>query len=198
MAARAVAVAVPIGVLMAALRVEVLEEEGGVCKVRGTIESLGEGGAYDTVEKVNVKNCNLTGTQHGVRIKTWQGGSGYARSITFEDISFNSVKNPIIIDQYYTDNNDGSQLLKEFHTGAKLIHIPCDTVQPYFACIFSKLGASNNLSRLEITAKNRNETQICTKNFDGYSGRSTRKLDLEAEIAAEIRTVPLTRIQMWS
>ncbi|KAK9162863.1 hypothetical protein Syun_003765 [Stephania yunnanensis] len=37
---------------------------------------------------------------------------------------------------------------------------------------------------------------MCTRNFDGYSGRSTRKLDLEAETAAEIRSVLLTRIQI--
>ncbi|KAK9111669.1 hypothetical protein Scep_019188 [Stephania cephalantha] len=37
-----------------------------------SIGSLGAHGAYDTVENVFVKNCKLTGTTNGVRIKTWQ------------------------------------------------------------------------------------------------------------------------------
>ncbi|PIA42471.1 hypothetical protein AQUCO_02000130v1 [Aquilegia coerulea] len=66
-----------------------------------SVGSLGAHGAYDTVEEVHVKNCNFTNTQNGVRIKTWQGGSGYARKISFEQIFLDSVKNPVIIDQYY-------------------------------------------------------------------------------------------------
>ncbi|KAK9134755.1 hypothetical protein Syun_014085 [Stephania yunnanensis] len=38
-----------------------------------------------------------------------RGGSGYARDIMFEDITFNSVKNPIIINQYYSDYAYASQ-----------------------------------------------------------------------------------------
>lgn len=34
--------------------------------------SLGQDGAYATVENVYVKNCSFNGTQNGVRIKTWQ------------------------------------------------------------------------------------------------------------------------------
>ncbi|GMI78705.1 hypothetical protein like AT3G15720 [Hibiscus trionum] len=67
-----------------------------------SIGSLGDG-AYDTVEKVHVKNCNLSNTQNGVRIKTLQGSSGYARNISFEHIVFNNVQNPIIINQFYED-----------------------------------------------------------------------------------------------
>ncbi|KAK8508450.1 hypothetical protein V6N12_020231 [Hibiscus sabdariffa] len=68
-----------------------------------SIGSLGDGGAYDTVEEVHVKNCRLSNTQNGVRIKTFQGASGYARKISFEHIFFNNVDNPIIINQFYQD-----------------------------------------------------------------------------------------------
>ncbi|XP_039020843.1 probable polygalacturonase At3g15720 [Hibiscus syriacus] len=68
-----------------------------------SIGSLGDG-TYDTVEEVHVKNCNLTNTQNGVRIKTFQGGSGFARRISFEHILLNNVGNPIIINQFYQDN----------------------------------------------------------------------------------------------
>jgi len=36
-----------------------------------------------------------------VKIFYLQGGSGYARKITFEQIQLSNVKNPIIINQYY-------------------------------------------------------------------------------------------------
>ncbi|CAK7336966.1 unnamed protein product [Dovyalis caffra] len=69
-----------------------------------SIGSLGKDGAYETVEEVHVKNCKLVGTQNGVRIKTWEGGSGYVRKITFEDITLVNSRNPIIIDQQYDPN----------------------------------------------------------------------------------------------
>ncbi|KAI3687724.1 hypothetical protein L1987_81426 [Smallanthus sonchifolius] len=73
-----------------------------------SIGSLGKNGAYTTVEKVLVRDCNITGTQNGVRIKTVPYGKGYARSIVFEDINLINVKNPIIIDQHYCTNMKNS------------------------------------------------------------------------------------------
>ncbi|KAJ0714265.1 putative endo-polygalacturonase [Helianthus annuus] len=70
-----------------------------------SIGSLGENRRHDTVEKVRVRNCNLTGTTNGLRIKTVPGGSGYARGIVFQDIHMVNVENPIIIDQHYCTNN---------------------------------------------------------------------------------------------
>ncbi|XP_016562844.2 probable polygalacturonase At3g15720 [Capsicum annuum] len=65
-----------------------------------SIGSLGEGG-FEVVEDVNVRNCTIKGTLTGVRIKTWQGGEGYARRIAFEGIKLDAVNNPLIIDQFY-------------------------------------------------------------------------------------------------
>ncbi|RDX69332.1 putative polygalacturonase, partial [Mucuna pruriens] len=66
-----------------------------------SIGSLGRGNAHNTVEEVYVHNCSFTKTSNGARIKTWSGGSGYAKRITFEDITLIEVRNPIIIDQSY-------------------------------------------------------------------------------------------------
>ncbi|KAL6223814.1 hypothetical protein ACLB2K_002672 [Fragaria x ananassa] len=70
-----------------------------------SIGSLGEDGSYSTVEDVQVRNCTFKGTQNGARIKTWQGGSGYAKNIIFEHITIQEAKNPIIIDQKYSDDS---------------------------------------------------------------------------------------------
>eukprot|EP00253_Pinus_taeda_P028839 PITA_28839 len=69
-----------------------------------SIGSLGKDNAKDVVSDVIVNGASLTGTQNGVRIKTWQGGSGYAQGIVFQHVSMNNVSNPIIIDQYYCDS----------------------------------------------------------------------------------------------
>ncbi|XP_057414887.1 probable polygalacturonase At3g15720 isoform X5 [Lotus japonicus] len=66
-----------------------------------SVGSLGRDRKFETVEEVHVRNCIFQGTTNGARIKTWQGGSGYARKITFEDIILDEAENPIIINQNY-------------------------------------------------------------------------------------------------
>ena len=67
--------------------------------------SLGANGALETVQNVYVRDSSFSGTTNGARIKTWQGGSGYAKNITFEKITLDAAKNPIIIDQFYCNND---------------------------------------------------------------------------------------------
>ncbi|XP_062173708.1 polygalacturonase-like [Alnus glutinosa] len=68
-----------------------------------SIGSLGAGNSTDFVSDVIVNRAILSKTTNGVRIKTWQGGSGHAKNITFQNIEMHNVKNPIIINQYYCD-----------------------------------------------------------------------------------------------
>ncbi|KAI6680974.1 hypothetical protein NL676_034855 [Syzygium grande] len=68
-----------------------------------SVGSLGAHRTHDTVEEVHVRNCTFTGSMNGARIKAWQVGSGYAKSIIFDQITLNVVKNPIIINQFYTN-----------------------------------------------------------------------------------------------
>ncbi|KAG0499088.1 hypothetical protein HPP92_003779 [Vanilla planifolia] len=67
-----------------------------------SIGSLGENGAEDIVEHIHVSDCNISNTLTGVRIKTWQGGAGHAKFLSYSNINFNSVRGSIIVlDQYY-------------------------------------------------------------------------------------------------
>ncbi|KAI4386516.1 hypothetical protein MLD38_004444 [Melastoma candidum] len=68
-----------------------------------SIGSLGSDNSAAYVSGVYVDGAKLTGTTNGVRIKTWQGGSGSASQISFKNIQMQSVSNPIIIDQNYCD-----------------------------------------------------------------------------------------------
>ncbi|KAK4748931.1 hypothetical protein SAY87_015517 [Trapa incisa] len=58
------------------------------------------------VSNVLVNRARISGTTNGVRIKTWQGGSGYAKNIVFQNIVMRNVSNPIIIDQNYCDQEE--------------------------------------------------------------------------------------------
>ncbi|XP_021812874.1 probable polygalacturonase At3g15720 [Prunus avium] len=69
-----------------------------------SVGSLGAHGALEKVKNVYVRDSSFSGTTNGARIKTWQGGSGYARNITFEKITLHAAKNPIIIDQFYCNH----------------------------------------------------------------------------------------------
>ncbi|KAL5976939.1 hypothetical protein ACLOJK_021276 [Asimina triloba] len=70
-----------------------------------SIGSLGKGNSEDSVSEVVVDGAKIVGTTNGVRIKTWQGGSGKARNIKFQNIEMENVTRPIIIDQYYCDSS---------------------------------------------------------------------------------------------
>ncbi|CAL0332360.1 unnamed protein product [Lupinus luteus] len=71
-----------------------------------SIGSLGksESEAWEKVQDIHVNGAYLYNTDNGVRIKTWQGGQGFASKITFQNIVMENVSNPIIIDQYYCDS----------------------------------------------------------------------------------------------
>ncbi|KAF3328538.1 Polygalacturonase [Carex littledalei] len=68
-----------------------------------SIGSLGRGGTVAEVEQIHVFNSNIFHSMTGVRIKTWQGGSGYVKDVTFERINITQVATPIVINQFYTD-----------------------------------------------------------------------------------------------
>ncbi|XP_061369318.1 polygalacturonase-like [Gastrolobium bilobum] len=67
--------------------------------------SIGSLGKYEDeleVKDIRVQSCKLTGTTNGLRIKTWPDKyPGSASDISFNDITMENVKNPIIIDQEY-------------------------------------------------------------------------------------------------
>ncbi|KAJ4963749.1 hypothetical protein NE237_023688 [Protea cynaroides] len=68
-----------------------------------SVGSLGKYKDEGDVTGLVVKDCTLTGTMNGIRIKTWANSpdTSVASNMTFEDIVMNNVANPIIIDQTY-------------------------------------------------------------------------------------------------
>ncbi|KAG6482911.1 polygalacturonase-like [Zingiber officinale] len=75
-----------------------------------SIGSLGRGQGLheESVRNVTVKTVQFSGTQNGVRIKTWGSNiPGHVRQVVFQDVLMRNVQNPIIIDQNYCPENRG-------------------------------------------------------------------------------------------
>ncbi|KAL5714930.1 hypothetical protein ACHQM5_016829 [Ranunculus cassubicifolius] len=67
-----------------------------------SIGSLGKEANEAGVENVTVKTAAFTGTENGLRIKTWaRPSNGFVRNINYLGATMNNVDNPIIIDQHY-------------------------------------------------------------------------------------------------
>ncbi|KAK7841830.1 polygalacturonase [Quercus suber] len=73
-----------------------------------SIGSLGKDQQEAGVQNVTVTTVTFTGTQNGVRIKSWgRPSNGFARNILFQHVTMQDVQNPIVIDQNYCPGNEG-------------------------------------------------------------------------------------------
>ncbi|XWS69023.1 hypothetical protein CRYUN_Cryun04dG0144000 [Craigia yunnanensis] len=68
-----------------------------------SIGSLGKDNTKACVSNITVRDITMHNTMNGVRIKTWQGGSGSVQGVLFSNIQVSEVQLPIVIDQFYCD-----------------------------------------------------------------------------------------------
>ncbi|KAF8696629.1 hypothetical protein HU200_036247 [Digitaria exilis] len=68
-----------------------------------SVGGLGKDNSLACVSDVVAENINVQNALYGVRIKTWQGGVGSVRNITFSNVRVSNVATPIAIDQFYCD-----------------------------------------------------------------------------------------------
>ncbi|CAM6108191.1 unnamed protein product [Calypogeia fissa] len=69
-----------------------------------SVGGLGKSQTRAEVSGLVVDTAVFHNATNGVRIKTWQGSSGYANNFCFKNIQMINTKNPILIDQYYCDS----------------------------------------------------------------------------------------------
>ncbi|KAK1322601.1 Polygalacturonase [Acorus calamus] len=70
-----------------------------------SIGGLGRDNTKACVSNVTVRDITMHNTMNGVRIKTWQGGSGSVQGVRFSNIQVSEVEFPIVIDQFYCDKS---------------------------------------------------------------------------------------------
>ncbi|KAI3934583.1 hypothetical protein MKX01_034037 [Papaver californicum] len=60
------------------------------------------------VEGITVKDVTFTGSDNGLRIKTWpKPSNSFVKNVLYQNIVMNNVRNPIIIDQIYCPGTKG-------------------------------------------------------------------------------------------
>ncbi|KAM1082592.1 hypothetical protein EV2_021816 [Malus domestica] len=70
-----------------------------------SIGSLGRDNTKACVSNITVRDIIMHNTMNGVRVKTWQGGSGSVQGVMFSNIQVSEVQLPIVIDQFYCDKS---------------------------------------------------------------------------------------------
>lgn len=118
-----------------------------------SIGGLGRDNTKACVSNITVRDVNMHNTMNGVRIKTWQGGSGSVQGVLFSNIQVSEVQFPIIIDQFYCDKSK----CKNQTTAVALSGITYErirgtyTVKPvHFACSDSLPCTEVTLNAIEL------------------------------------------------
>lgn len=143
--------------------------------------SVGSLGHYENEEDVfgiTVKNCTLTRTDNGIRIKSWPAGTtpSKATGMIFKDIIMREVNNPIIIDQLYCPNGDncgGNRPSVVKISNIHYINIKGTTNSPTpvnFECSPKYPCDNVQLFNIDLKSTSPKATSVCTNAKAGYAG----------------------------
>ncbi|CAI0421676.1 unnamed protein product [Linum tenue] len=137
-----------------------------------SIGSLGKQLHEAGVQNVTVKTVTFTGTQNGLRIKSWgRPSTGFARGILFQHAVMNNVQNPIVIDQNYCPGQKGcpgqASGVKVSDVTYQDVHGSSRTeVAVKFACSKSNPCTGIRLDGVKLTYENQAADSSC-QNADG-------------------------------
>ncbi|XP_043702475.1 polygalacturonase-like [Telopea speciosissima] len=137
-----------------------------------SIGSLGKASKEKGVQNVVVKNVVFSGTQNGLRIKTWARPSdGFVTGVVFKQIVMKNVQNPIIIDQNYCphktscpNQNSGIQISGVTYTN--IVGTSATQVAMKFDCSKTTPCKQISLESIKLTYKDQTAKSFC-KNVHG-------------------------------
>ncbi|XP_038905486.1 polygalacturonase At1g48100 [Benincasa hispida] len=133
-----------------------------------SIGGLGRDQTKACVSNVTVRDVKLQNTMTGVRIKTWQGGSGSVQGILFSNVQVSDVRTPIIIDQYYCDGgrcHNGSSAVAI--SGVSYVNIKgtYTSTPVHFACSDSLPCTGVTLDTIQLEGSGRSNEPFCWKAY---------------------------------
>ncbi|GAA0148056.1 hypothetical protein LIER_07601 [Lithospermum erythrorhizon] len=132
-----------------------------------SIGSLAKEFEEEGVENVTLINSLFTGSNNGLRIKSWARPSkGFVRNINYRNIVMRNVENPILIDQYYCPDNIGCP---KQSSGVKISDVTYQNVQGTsatktameFDCSPSTPCTGIKLQDIKLTYLNKQPQSIC-------------------------------------
>lgn len=119
-----------------------------------------------------MRNAVITGTQNGVRIKTWgKPNNGFVRDVKFEHVTMRNVQNPIVVDQNYCPGNVNCP---NQHSGIKISQVSYTDVKGTsatpvavkFDCSATNPCNGMRLQDIKLTYQNKPAMSYC-KNVKG-------------------------------
>ncbi|KAJ8755434.1 hypothetical protein K2173_019232 [Erythroxylum novogranatense] len=139
-----------------------------------SIGSLGKEYNEDGVQNITLTNAVFSGSDNGVRIKSWaRPSNSYVRNVLFQNIVMRNVENPIIIDQNYCPNSQGCPRQS---SGVKISQVTYKNIQGTsatpeavtFDCSPSNPCRGIRLQDIKLSYRNNAATSSC-KNIGGTS-----------------------------
>ncbi|CAN7063254.1 unnamed protein product [Brassica rapa subsp. trilocularis] len=137
-----------------------------------SIGSLGRDANEAGVQNITLINSVFSGSDNGVRIKTWaRQSTGFVRNILFQNLVMKNVQNPIIVDQNYCPNHQGCP---KQGSGVKISQVVYRNIQGTsrtqqaltFDCSRSNPCQSIRLHDIKLTFNGRSANSTC-KNIKG-------------------------------
>ncbi|KAL7149127.1 hypothetical protein ABFS83_05G018500 [Erythranthe nasuta] len=115
-----------------------------------SIGGLGKDNTKACVSNITVRDVVMHNTMNGVRIKTWQGGSGSVQGVLFSNIQVNEVQLPIVIDQFYCDRSS----CKNQSAAVALSGINYENIRGTYTVKPVHLACSDNMPCTDVTLTN--------------------------------------------
>ncbi|KAK6138701.1 hypothetical protein DH2020_027563 [Rehmannia glutinosa] len=139
-----------------------------------SIGSLGWDMQEEGVQNVTVKTATFTGTQNGVRVKTWaRPSNAFVRDVLFQHVVIQNAQNPIIIDQNYCPDHqncptEGSGVRISDITYQDVHGTSASQVAVKFVCSKTKPCSGIRLDGVNLTYRNKPAVASCA-NADGMA-----------------------------
>ena len=116
---------------------------------------------------MTLTNAVLSGSDNGVRIKSWaRPSNSFVTNVLFQNIIMSNVKNPILIDQNYCPNNKGCPT---HSSGVKISKVTYRNIKGTsatpeaitFDCSSTKPCTGIRLQDIKLTYNNKAATSSC-------------------------------------